>query len=389
MSKKEKKVKSPKEKKVKDPKVSVPVTANMKSLVALLLVTCLTIGLVASGALKVVASTYYLKNNKKLQTNNAAVNGIINAVAGDVNQQSNNGNNNFNNNPAATQPTTQSPAETTTQKPADTTKAPAETTTSAETTTQPNDEPTTSSSENTTSAATTTEPETDSPETIKEKTSVLKKYKTLINSNKANLTLTCNKSTYRSVDRDFIKGTLFLNLEKSNPDYFISEEAAKSNPTLITKDNIKSEFCINNSLGCILENSRASEAIKSVSLEKVEGGAGNKITIVLRDEENPKVLDEGAKKSESFTSAFFPVISSEDFTAMAKKGWSITDLSGAKLTYKECTVEVVYNDLGMITSLKQTVKYDATISGMLIKDSKCTVTEVTEYDSFAYLGVEV
>lgn len=388
MSKKEKKVKRSEKNRAKNPKASVPVTPNMKSVVAFLLVTCLAIGLVSSGALKVVASTYYLKNNEKLKTNSPVVNSIIDAVAGDVGQQNNNINNNSNNPAAVT--TTQAPAETTTQKPAETTQAPNETTSqNAVETTASNGEATTSSPDNSTTAATTTtEPETDSPETIKEKTSILKKYKTLVNANKANRTLACNKSTYRSVDTNFLKGTLFFNLEKANPDYFISEENAKSNPTLITNENIKSEFCINNSLACVLENARASEAIKSASIEKVEGGAGNKITIVLRDEENPKALAEDAKKSESFTSAFFPVISSDDFTAMAKKGWSLTDLSGAKLTYKECTVEVTYNNLGMITSLKQTVKYDATISGKLIKDSKCTVTEVTEYDSFTYLGIE-
>ena len=84
----------------------------------------------------------------------------------------------------------------------------------------------------------------------------------------------------------------------------------------------------------------------------------------------------------------FPVITGEEFSEMAKKELTITSVSSASVTYKDCTVELIFNPvLNRIISIKQTTSYVASVDGQFVFapiTSKGTVTEISEYRDFDY-----
>lgn len=365
---------------------------SVKKVVALLLLVSICVGLVSSTAIKLASASYYLQAKRnQASTGNSKVEEFINNVVD--NFVDNSGSQTVTPPPATQTPVTQAPV---TQAP--TTKAPeteAPSTTAPETSEVETDAETTApTSENITEGTTvpptteaptttTTEPETDSPETIKLKKSILSEYKSVVNSSKKTLKPSIVKTSYRSINKSLITGLHLFNIETAYPEYFVSKENAV--PVNITNDNIASEFCISSKkYACMLASEDASEAIKSATSVKLKDGT-KKITIVLRDEVNPAPLEEGATKATSFTSAMFPVISSEVALQKVNDSTSLLDATSADLTYTDCTVEVIYKPATKkIVSLTQTVTYTGEFKGQLILTSTGTVTEVYEYTDFDY-----
>ena len=178
------------------------------------------------------------------------------------------------------------------------------------------------------------------------------------------------------------------NLQSANPDYFISQENAEASPIVVPANTDTSEFLINNEkYAGMLKSADAADAIESATIVDLEDGS-KKITITLREEVNPAVTASDAKEAASFTSAMFPVITGEEFGNMVSNGLSVTTLSSADVTYKNCTVELIYNPVSSrIISIKQTTTYVGSVEGELLViplSSKGTVTEVSEYRDFDY-----
>ena len=294
--------------------------------------------------------------------------------------------------PTTQAPTTQAP---TTQAP--TTKAPATQAPTQKPTeeTKPATEPETNNSSAsqdtvTTTAPTTTESATDSPETIKEKKAVLNTFKKVVNS--ANTTKPgFTKVQYRTMDKDDGAKIILRDVEKNYPGYFISQEDAEAAPYVAAKFSDMSLFCIENeNFACLLSDKFASEAIKSV--EKVSQSDGSvKITIVLRDEENPAVTPVGENTPLSHTSAMFPVLDKEEVkTKLVARQGLLISIDDVNLNYHDCTMELVYMPkTGRIVSLTQTAVYDCNVNftaAMLFADnSACgVVTDTAVYTDFVY-----
>jgi len=384
---------------------------RLKKVIALLLVTCMVVGLLSSAAVKLVASTYYMQTKRKLKTNIPVVDQFIDDVVNDDNIAG----------PQTTAPAVTAPA--TTQ----------EITTEVSTTEAPTTEPegSDSASDTTTTTApagdsgssgsgdilgtimgliggidiggivdglggllgglgggsddstTTTESTTESKESIAQKKEVLNKYNTLVNYAKKIGKPAFSKVTYRTLDKNF-DAVLMCNLESANPDYFVSKENAEASPIVVPANTDTSELLINNeSYAGMLASADAAAAIESATSVKLEDGT-HKITITLREEADPAVTASDAKEAASFTSAMFPVITGDEFGDMVSAGLKITSLSSSNVTYKNCTVELIYNPItSRIVSIKQTTSYVGSVKGQLLT-SKGTVTEVSEYSDFDY-----
>ncbi len=388
---------------------------RLKKVIALLLVTTMVVGILSSAAVKLVASTYYMQTKRKLKTNIPVVDQIIDNIVDDSNVAG----------PQTTAPAPTAPATTqeiTTE--VSTTEAPteSESTTSGDvTTTAPAGGSGSSgggigdilglvtgllggvdlggvidsiggligglggdTGEDTTES---TESTTESKESIANKKDVLGKYNTVVNYAKKIGKPAFTKVTYRTLDKN-LDAVLMCKLQSANPEYFISKENAEASPIVVPANTDTSEFLINNeSYAGMLANADAADAIESATIVKLEDGT-QKITITLREEAAPAVTAPDAKEAASFTSAMFPVITGEEFGNMVSAGLSISSLTSSNVTYKDCTVELIYNpDSGRIISIKQTTSYVGSAEAQLLIapiGSKCIVTEVSEYKDFDY-----
>ncbi|MBQ6935617.1 MAG: hypothetical protein IJN49_03620, partial [Clostridia bacterium] len=281
-------------------------------------------------------------------------------------------------------PTTQAPT-TQTQNITTTEKAPETTTSSAS-----SDETSTT----TTTKPTTTEPLTDSPAMIKEKKAVLNTYKKVVNTANA-IKPGFTKVQYRTMDKDDNAKLVLGSVEKNYPGYFISQDDAEAAPIVSAKFSDMSLFLIENSdFACLLSDKNASEAIRKV--EKTEQSDGSaKITIVLRDEENPAVTPADQKTPESFTSSMFPVVNKDDIKEklIARQGM-LTSITDVNLLYHDCTLEITYMPkTGKVLSVTQTVQYDCVVTydlavlGFAIMPGQTavgTVTDTSVYTDFVY-----
>ena len=178
------------------------------------------------------------------------------------------------------------------------------------------------------------------------------------------------------------------NLQSANPEYFVSKENAEASPIVVPANTDTSELLINNeSYAGMLAKADAADAIESATIVKLEDGTQT-ITITLREEADPSVTAPDAKDAASFTSSMFPVITGEEFGNMVSAGLSITSLSSSNVTYKDCTVELIFNPVSSrIISIKQTTSYVGSVEGQLLIapiSSKGTVTEISEYRDFDY-----
>ncbi len=383
---------------------------RLKKVVALLLATTIVIGLLSSAAVKLVASTYYMQNKRKLKTNIPVVDQVIDAIVDDDSIAG----------PETTAPAVTAPATTeapTTQAP--TTEAPtteaesSESVSDSTSTTAPADDSGSSSGDilgtitgllggidiggmlgsvgdivgglggSTEESTTTTESTTESEDSIAQKKELLTKYNTVVNYAKKVGKPSFTKVTYRTLDKN-IDAVLLYNLVSANTDYFISKENAEAAPIVVPANTDTSELLINNeSYAGMLASADAADAIESATSVKLEDGT-EKLTITLREEADPAVTAPDAKQAASYTSAMFPVITGEEFGNMVNSGLSVTSVSSANVTYKNCTVELIYNPVsGRIVSIKQTTSYVGSVKGQLLS-SKGTVTEVSEYRDFDY-----
>lgn len=387
---------------------------RLKKVIALFLVTTMVVGILSSAAIKLVASTYYMQTKRKLKTNIPVVDQIIDNVVDDNNVAG----------PQTTAPEVTAPATTqeiTTE--VSTTAAPTEPESSDEATTAP---ATTAPAGDSGSSGgigdilgmvtgllggvdiggllgdlggllgglgggeETTEPTettTESAESIKNKKEVLNSYNTVVNYAKKIGKPAFTKVTYRTLDKN-IDAILMCNLQSANPEYFISKENAEASPIVVPANTDTSEFLINNeSYAGMLAKADAADAIESATSVKLEDGT-QKITITLREEADPAVTAPDAKEAASFTSAMFPVVTGEEFGNMVSNGLSIASLSSANVTYKNCTIELIYNPItSRIISIKQTTTYVGSAEAQLLIapiTSKGTVTEVSEYRDFDY-----
>ncbi len=398
---------------------------RLKKVIALLLVTTMVVGILSSAAVKLVASTYYMQTKRKLKTNIPVVDQFIDNVVNDGNVAG----------PDTTAPTVTAPATTeapTTQAPS--TETP---TTEPESTEAPSSDATTTTTapagdggssgggigdilgmvtgllggidiggligglgdidiggllgglggdtgEDTTES---TESTTESKESIKQKKDILSKYNAVVKYAKSVGKPSFTKVTYRTLDKNY-DAILMCNLQSANPEYFISKENAEASPIVVPANTDTSEFLINNEkYASMLATDDAADAIESATIVKLEDGS-QKITITLREESDPAVTAPDAKEAASFTSAMFPVITGEEFGNMVSNGLSITSLTSSNVTYKNCTVELIYNPVtSRIVSIKQTTSYVGSVEGQLLIapiGSKGTVTEISEYRDFDY-----
>ena len=400
---------------------------RLKKVIALLLVTTMVVGILSSAAVKLVASTYYLQTKRKLKTNIPVVDQIIDSVVNDGNIAGDD-----TTAPAVTAPeTTEAP---TTEAPS--TEAPTEPeseepSSDTTTTTAPAGDSGSSggigdilgmvtgllggvdiggllgdldiggllggidiggllggitggSGEESTEA---TESTTESKESIKQKKDVLSKYNAVVAYAKTVGKPAFTKVTYRTLDKNY-DAVLMCGLQSANPEYFVSKENAEASPIVVAANTDTSEFLINNDkYAGMLATENAAEAIESATIVKLEDGT-EKITITLREEADPAVTAPDAKKAASFTSAMFPVITGDDFGAMVTKGLKVASLSSSSVTYKGCTVELIFNPAtSRIVSIKQTTSYVGSAEAQLLIapiTSKGTVTEISEYRDFDY-----
>lgn len=371
------------------------IDTKLKKAVALLLVGCIAIGLVSSTAIKLVSSTYYLKHKRQLVTNIKPIDDAINAISGNNNKNDNNNNNDSVVDSIGTTPETSAPAVTDAPQAGDTTatptEAPTQKTDSTETQkptqseSKPDDKQESSTDDvKPTEAPTTTEPSTDSPATVKQKQEILSVYRDVVNCAKKTGKPSFQKVTYRTLEKDTMSTALLHSVESAYPQYFVSKENAQAAPVVVPANTKTTELCINNDYyACMLATADASAAIKSATNVKLDDGS-RKITIVLRDEENPEVTASDAKKAASYTSAMFPVMTADKVKESVQSTLLLEKISSAKLTYTDCTVELVYNPtLKRIISLKQTVNYKGELKGTVLSATG-TVTEISEYSSFNY-----
>ncbi len=397
---------------------------RLKKVIALLLVTTMVVGILSSAAVKLVASTYYMQTKRKLRTNIPVVDQIIDNIVDDDNVAGPQ-------TEAPTEPTAPATTEAITTEPS--TEAPTEPESSDEATTAPattapaGDSGSTDilgmlsgllggvdiggllggidigglvgslgdvggmlggllggSGEESTEA---TESTTESKESIKNKKDVLSDYNAVVNYAKKIGKPAFTKVTYRTLDKN-IDAILMCNLQSANPEYFVSKENAEASPIVVPANTVTSELLINNeSYAGMLAKADAADAIESATSVKLEDGS-QKITITLREEADPAVTAPDAKDAASFTSAMFPVITGEEFGNMVSNGLSIASVSSANVTYKNCTIELIYNPAtSRIISIKQTTSYVGSVEAQLLIapiTSKGTVTEISEYRDFDY-----
>ena len=396
---------------------------RLKKVIALLLVTTMTVGILSSAAVKLVASTYFMQTKRKLKVDNPYVQQAIDAIVNDDNIAG----------PETTAPVVTAPATTeapTTQAPS--TEAP--TTTEPESTEAPATDETTDSTTTTTAPAgdsgsgdilgmlggllggidiggliggigdiggllggllggggeettETTESTTESKESIKNKKDVLTKYNAVVKYAKSVGKPSFTKVTYRTLDKK-ADAVLMCNLQSSNPEYFVSKENAEASPIVVPANEDTSEFLINNEkYAGMLKTADAADAIETATIVDLEDGS-KKITITLREEADPAVTAPDAKEAASFTSAMFPVITGEEFGNMVSNGLSVASLSSSNVTYKNCTVELIYNPVSSrIISITQTTSYVGSVEAQLLVipvGSQGTVTEISEYRDFDY-----
>lgn len=387
--------------------------SRLKKVVALVIATTIVVGIVSSSAIKLVAATYYMQTKRKLTTSSPIINKVIDTIVGDDNIAGSDSDV-----PDTTAPDTTAPATT---EPVTSTEAP---TTGADSTDSSEDG---TSSESTTSSSSSdsgssdilgtitgllggididgivdgiggviggiggepdttapTESTTESAESVAQKKEVLSAYNELVQYAKRIGKPAFTKVTYRTFEKGLTDSLLFHSVQSANPDYFISKENAESAPIVVPGNTATEEFLINNEkYAGMLSTSDASAAIKSATIVKLEDGT-KKITITLRDETNPAVTAPDAKKAASFTSAMFPVITSDEFAEMVGSGLKIATVSSSSLTYKDCTVELVFNPLlNRIVSVKQTTTYVGSVKSKVLS-AKGTVTEISEYRDFDY-----
>ncbi len=350
------------------------------SVLAMILATCVVIGLLSSTAIKLASATLLMKSSIK-STNIPIVDKFIEDVLDIPVVPS----------PAPSTPSTPvSPVTPNTTKPteapttqAPTTQAPAETE-KEETTKAPETQAPTTQAPTTQAPTETQAPETEAGQSVAEKQSILKSYKDVVARGKLKDSQPgFTKVTYRSLEWDFLGNIFYEDVAGNNADYFISEDAAKAAPVVVPAKTASNLLCIeNDSFACLLnEKSEAavSEAIKSASKEELKDGTF-KIVITLNDEENPTPIKTTDKKANSFTSAMFPVVTGEQFRiGMDKNG-----VESVNLKYTDCSVELIYKPAtGEIVSLKQVTKYVADVENGYIP-AKGTVTEVSEYSNFVY-----
>lgn len=388
---------------------------RLKKVIALLLVTTMVVGILSSAAVKLVASTYYMQTKRKLKTNIPVVDQIIDNIVDDNNVAGPQ-----TTAPAATAPATTQEITTEVSTEAPTTEATVPSSDNT-TTTQPAGDSGSSgggigdilgmvtgllggmdiggmiggigdllgglgggSGEETTES---TESTTESKESIDNKKDVLNKYNTVVNYAKKIGKPAFTKVTYRTLDKG-MDAILMCNLQSANPEYFVSKENAEASPIVVPANTDTSEFLINNeSYAGMLAKADAADAIESATIVKLEDGT-QKITITLREEADPAVTAPDAKEAASFTSAMFPVVTGEEFGNMVSAGLSVASLTSSNVTYKDCTVELIYNpDTGRIISIKQITSYVGSVEGELLivpVGSKGTVTEISEYRDFDY-----
>ena len=403
--KKEKAPKVKKEKKVKEKKVQTPeekaafeaavkgfTSSGLFKALVVLFVCSLVFTMFSSSILRLTAIPGALRSRA------AAISANINAQ----NNNSNTGNNNIQNvfqqiiEPDTTsasidvQGTTAAP---TTQAPT-TTKTP-DTTTTTETpeTTTASDEASTTT---TTTKPTTTEPLTDSPAMIKEKKAVLNTYKKVVNTANS-IKPGFTKVQYRTMDKDDSAKLILGSVEKNYPGYFISQGDAEAAPIVSAKFSDMSLFLIENGdYACLLSDKNASEAIRKVE-KTAQSDGSTKITIVLRDEENPAVTPADQKNPESYTSSMFPVVDKESIKEklVARQGM-LTSITDVNLLYHDCTLEITYMPkTGKVVSVTQTVQYDCVVTydltvpvlGLAIMPGQTatgTVTDTSVYTDFVY-----
>ena len=403
--KKEKAPKVKKEKKVKEKKVQTPeekaafeaavkgfTSSGLFKALVVLFVCSLVFTMFSSSILRLTAIPGALRSRA------AAISANINAQ----NNNSNTGNNNIQNviqqiiEPDTTsasidvQGTTAAP---TTQAPT-TTKTP-DTTTTTETpeTTTASDEASTTT---TTTKPTTTEPLTDSPAMIKEKKAVLNTYKKVVNTANS-IKPGFTKVQYRTMDKDDSAKLILGSVEKNYPGYFISQGDAEAAPIVSAKFSDMSLFLIENGdYACLLSDKNASEAIRKVE-KTAQSDGSTKITIVLRDEENPAVTPADQKNPESYTSSMFPVVDKESIKEklVARQGM-LTSITDVNLLYHDCTLEITYMPkTGKVVSVTQTVQYDCVVTydltvpvlGLAIMPGQTatgTVTDTAVYTDFVY-----
>ncbi len=397
-------------------------TTQLQKVIALMLAVCIGIGLLSSTAIRLVATTYYAQNQRKLVTGVPVVDKIIDAVTG-----GDSGNSSAT--PSTTAPSTTSPSTTAPSTTAPTTK-PADdagdsgddggtdilgtimdllgslgsigdmfgSSSGGEDTPDSSDTPATPDSTHIL--------DTDSAQTIQHRANILNKYNIMVNATKV-AGVSCTSVTYRSIEKDIFTGTLLHNIEKTFPDYFISKDNSAKAPIIIDfkpvaapeegKLPVKNYFLINNnSYASMLKSDEATvkEAISRATDVEIEGGL-RKLTIILKDQKNPAVTEQTATEAASFTSAMFPVISADVLKEKVNSSLLASEISEANVTYTGCTVEVIYNPAfsgvipgfnslpGKIVSITQTTRYTGEFKGKLITSSG-TVTEITEYTDFVY-----
>ncbi len=246
----------------------------------------------------------------------------------------------------------------------------------------------------TTTKPTTTEPLTDSPAMIKEKKAVLNTYKKVVNAANA-IKPGFTKVQYRTMEKDDSAKLVLGSVEKNYPGYFVSQADAEAAPIVSAKFSDMSLFLLENTdYACLLSDKNASEAIRKV--EKAEQSDGSvKITIVLRNEENPAVTPADSKTPESFTSAMFPVVDKEEIKEkLVARQSGLTTIKDVNLLYHDCTLEIVYMPkTGKVVSVTQTAQYDCVVTydlgvfGFAIAADKTatgTVTDTAVYSDFIY-----
>ncbi|MBO5463650.1 MAG: hypothetical protein J6A49_10110 [Clostridia bacterium] len=357
---------------------NIDLKANKRftTVLAMILATCVVIGLLSSTAIKLASATMLLKNSKLKEIP------IIGEFLDDVVDQpaqptpspapSTPSNSGSSNTPATTKPTE-----------APTTQAPA-TTKPAETEKEETKAPETQAPE--TQAPETQAPETEAGLTVAEKQAILKNYKDVIGRAKLkNAQPSFTKATYRSIDQGLITGWFFGDAIDRNADYFVSEADAKASPLVVPAKTVSDALCIENKNSACLLNANDAElvdkAIKNATKETLADGTV-KIVIVLNDEVNPKPVVAG-KAPQSFTSTMFPVLTGEQ----VRIAMDVNGVEKVDLTYTNCTVELIYKPAtGEIVSLKQTTNYVADATDGYIKGTLTagTITEVSEYYNFVY-----
>ena len=392
--KKEKKVK---EKKAQTPEEKVAFEAAVKSFTSSGVFKALVVLFVCS-----LVFTMFSSSILRLTAIPGALRSRAAAIQANINAQNNkNNDSNFGGLGQIFQPDTTSASidvQGTTAAPttaAPTTQAQNTTTTKApETTASTGSTDSTEASTTTTTAPTTTEPLTDSPALIKEKKTMLNTYKKIVNT--ANVTKPgFTKVQYRTMEKDSGAEFVMKNVEKNYPGYFISQGDAEAAPIVSPKFSDMTLFLIENEdYACLLSDKNASEAIRRV--EKVAQSDGStKLTIVLRNEENPAITPADEKTPLSHTSAVFPVLDKEDIkTKLVARQGSIASITDVSLLYHDCTLEIVYMPkTGRIVSATQTIQYDCVVTydigifGLAIMPGQTavgTVTDTAVYTDFVY-----